>query len=143
MAVLQTPLINGARYAFANIRMSFLGRSFTGFTAISYKIKRAKQNNYGQGTEPDHRTRGKKEYEASFTLYQYEVDAISAALPAGSDLTSIAPFPVTIVFKDETNAVKTIVLQNVEFTEESFSSKEGDMKHEYTCPLIVAGVKKK
>lgn len=139
----QTPLINGVRYGWSNLRANILGRSMTGITAVSWKTKRAKQNNYGQGSEPDHRVIGKKEYEASVTLSQYEVDAIKATLAAGQDLTDIAPFPITIVYKDDTNAVKTTVLKNCEFLEEAFSTKEGDMKNEYTCPLIIAGISSK
>jgi hypothetical protein len=141
MPVQQIPLINGRRHSWGDVSVNVLGRTVTGITAISYKKKRNKTNNYGSGSEPDHRGRGNSEYEASITLYDYEVDAIVNTLAEGQDLTDIAPFSIPVVYDTGNGQIKTDVLQNVEFLEDARDLKQGDTKIERVCPLIIAGIK--
>lgn len=142
MAQPQVPLINGIRYSWADLKVQMLGRLITGFTAINFKRSRVKENNYGGGSEPDHRGYGNREYEASITLYDYEVQALVAALGPDKDLTDIGPFSITVMFLNEAGQMQTRILQNCEFLEDSMDLKQGDTKVERVCPLIIAGIKK-
>jgi hypothetical protein len=135
------PLINGVRHTFASIEIVLFGITLTGLKAISYKKKRTMTNEYGSGDEPDYRGLGNKEYEASITLTKYEVDRITAALPAGQDLTDIAPFNIPVVYKPVgASTLITDVIHNVQFTEMGVDTKQGDTALEIQLPLICAGI---
>jgi hypothetical protein len=135
------PLINGTRHSFASIELVLFGITITGFTAISYKVKQAKTNEYGAGNEPVHRGLGNKEYEASITLMKYEVDRILRALPAGQTLLDIAPFNIAVVYKPQgSDLLITDVLQNCEFTEMGVDTKQGDTKIEVPLPLLPGSI---
>lgn len=137
----QVPLINGIRHSWASIEIVLFGITITGISAISYKKKKAKTNEYGSGSEPTHRGYGNNAYEASITLMKYEVDRIQRVLPKGQDLTDIAPFNIAVVYKPTGNDVLvTDVLKNAEFMEQGVDVKQGDTKIEVPCPLILAGI---
>lgn len=135
------PLINGVRPAWANMRVNILGRTVTGITALDYKSKRKKENQYGAGDEVDHRGYGNREYEVTLTLYKYEVDAIKALLLPGQDLTDIAPFDIPVQWRDAAETViNKLTLKDFEFTEEGLSTKQGDTKLEIACTGIISKI---
>lgn len=137
----QPPLINGTRHSFGSIEMVLFGITITGFSAISYKAKQTKENVYGAGNEPVHRGLGNKEYEASITLYKYEVDRILRALQPGQSLLDIAPFNIAVVYKPTgSDLLITDVLQNCEFTEQGIDTKQGDTKIEIPLPLLPGSI---
>lgn len=138
---MSAPLVNGTRHSWSSIELVLFGITITGITAISYKKKSNKTNEYGAGSEPVHRGKGNNEYEASITLMKYEVDRIHAALPAGSSLGDIAPFNIAVVYKPEGNdTLKTDIIQNCEFLEQGIDTKQGDTKVEVQLPLLPGGI---
>jgi 3-oxoacyl-(acyl-carrier-protein) synthase len=138
-----TPMVNGVQHSWASIKMTMLGRTVTGFTAVNYKKSREKMDNYGGGDEVDHRAYGQKKSSADITLYKYEVDAlIEAARQQGiEDLLEIGPFDVVVVFQVKgSTKTKTDIIRNCEFTEHPTDVKSGDMKVEIKCPLITSHI---
>lgn len=134
------PVINGESYSWANIVLNLFGRSIEGVSAISYKRKQDKQNNYGRGNKPVSRGRGKVEFEASITLENKEVEAILALLPPGKSLLDIKPFPIVVSFSGDGVALRTHTLQYCEFTEDGIDSKTGDTMIDRVLPLIVGDI---
>jgi hypothetical protein len=134
------PLINGARFSWANIRMNIFGRTYEGFTAISYDDVVKKTNNYGAGRMPVNRTRGNYEPKCSITLYDYEVQAIQSGLPKGKRLQDINPFDITVSYVDDNGIAVTDVIRNCEFTNNVRDIKQGDIKIEVKLELIVSHI---
>jgi hypothetical protein len=137
---MKTVLINGQSYAWSDIKMELLGRLVQGVTAISYESKQEKVNNYGAGTEPVSRGRGKKEYESSITLEMKEVEAIQRALGPGRSLEDILPFDINIGFITDGNVPVKHTLRQVEFTNNKRDVSTGDTTIEVELELIVGGI---
>lgn len=137
---MSTPLINGVAYAWADITAEFLGRISRGITAVKYEVKQEKTNNYGAGTEPVSRGRGKKEYSCSITLPMIEVEGIQAALGPGKDLTDVPPFPVNVAFINPSNRLVKHTIQMCEFTNNKRDVKTGDTDIQIELELIPGGI---
>lgn len=136
----QLPLINGQRHSWSSIEVNLLDRIVTGITSISYDDTEMKENHYGAGNMPVHRGRGKYEANASLTLYNYEVEAIQAALPRGKRLMDSPPFDIKVSFLDETDAIVTHVIRNCEFKSNNRNMSQGDTKIEVSLDLIVSHI---
>ncbi len=135
------PLINGQRHSWSSIEVNILDRIVTGITAVSYDDSLAKENHYGAGDMPVHRGRGKYEAKASITLYNYEVEAIQAAVGRGNRLQDVAPFDVVVSFLDDaTNDVVTHVIRNCEFSTNTRSMSQGDTKIDVALDLICSHI---
>lgn len=122
------------------ISISLLGNTPNGVTSIKYNTKRTKTNNYGKGSKPVSRGRGKKEFDGSIKLEQKEVQAIIAMLPRGKDLTDIAPFDITVAFSDDGVLITTHKLKACEFLEDPFEANSGDTSIEMEIPLIIGDI---
>lgn len=137
------PLVNGESYAWAQIVCTIAGVPVVGITEITYKEKQEKKNNYGAGNRPVSRGYGKKEPEASITLYLEELEAIRKATPTGSIL-DIAPFAINVTFIPSNGAgTITHVLNNAEFLEDPVETKEGDTEVMCKLPLIISHITKR
>jgi hypothetical protein len=136
-----TPLINGRAYSWANITLILFGVPVVGITAINYKRKQKKENNYGFGTEPVSRGYGNKEYEGSIELYADEWRRIIAAA-ADRDPLNIPPFDVTVMFSGSGVKTEKDVLRYAEFLEDPFDGKQGDTSLKVTIPLIIGSIEK-
>lgn len=135
-----TPLINGIRHSWASVKVSLLGRTVTGITAISYEDKQEKVNHYGAGIYPVHRGYGRYEATASITLYHYELDALQKAVGAGKGIHQIAPFDIIVTFVNEFDQLVTHTLRNCEFTNNKREMKSGDTTFEVELELIVSHI---
>lgn len=133
-------LINGVSVAWAEIQLPFLGTPLTGVTAINWSEKQEKTNNYGIGNDPVSRGYGRKTYEGSITLLAEEWRNIVAAAPFGSIL-NIPFFDLPILFISPTTGLHMQqTLKSVDFTENTFDTKEGDSMIPITMPFIFSGV---
>lgn len=132
-----TALINGKAIDWAMITVTMLGGTFTGITKISGKSSQEKTNNYGIGSLPVSRGRGRKTFEGSITFLAEEWKNIIAAAPNNEPL-DIPAFEVAITFVDPTAGTvwQTKFLQS-EFTEHGFDASEGDTMMEIEVPLIM------
>jgi len=139
MAQNTTPLINGERHSWGDIKINLLGRTVTGVTAISYDDKQEKTNNYGAGNYPVSRGRGKYEATAKVTLHAYEVTAIQRAA-AGKRLQDIPPFDIVVAYLNQNDQVVTDVIRNCEFTMNKRDIKQGDTVIEVELELIVSHI---
>jgi len=134
-----TPLINGTSYSWANVKLNLFGTPVVGVTAIKYKRKQEKTNNYGAGVKPVSRGYGNEEFEASITLYMEEVRRIMDAAPS-KDLLAIPPFQIQVLFGSSALQFRQDNLEMCEFMEFSLDTKSGDSKILIELPLIIADV---
>jgi len=130
------PLINGVNYSWSNVKLVLFGVPVIGITAIEYKAKQKKDNNYGMGDVPTSRGYGNKEYEGKITLYKDEWNAIIAAAPSRDPL-DIPFFDVQVSFSGSRVQPSLDVLRAVEFLEDPFTIGQGDTKSMVEIPLII------
>lgn len=136
------PLINGTSYSWSQITVNIGGSLIVDITAISYKSMQEKTNNYGSGSQPVSRGRGRTEYEASMTLRLGEIESLRNSV-ASRDILKIAPFDVTVAFLPEDATIPVVhTLKNAEFLEDPVESTEGDTTIEVEVPLIIAGIER-
>jgi hypothetical protein len=137
----QATLINGVAYSWSDISLTLFGVPVVGILAIEWKRKQIKTNNYGVGSEPVSRGYGRVDYEASIEIYQEEWQNIKlAALAIGGDVLNIGWFDIIVKYGNNLSDVRTTTLKNCEFTEDTFSAKEGDTKLVVKLPLIIGGL---
>lgn len=134
-----TPLINGIRHSWGDIKLNLLGRTVSGITAIAYDDKTEKKNGYGAGNMPTDRGYGNYEATAKITLKRYEVQAIQTAL-AGKRLQDIAPFDITVAYLNAADKIVTDVIRNVEFTNNKRDVKQADSDMVVELDLIVSHI---
>ena len=135
------PLINGKRYGWSSIRANILGRTVTGIDDISYGDNVKKENHMGAGNMPvDRNSDGPYEAKASFTLRDYEIEAIQTAIGPGKRIQDIDMFDIVVVYVDDTNIMVTHVIRNCEFIDNGRQIKQGDSKIAHKCELIVSHI---
>lgn len=135
-----TPLINGKAYDWSMIVVTMLGVPFTGITAVSYKTSQEKTNNYGIGSEPVSRGRGRKTYEASITFLGEEWKNILSAAP-DNDPLKIGSFDVSIKFLDPVSGlIQETLMKFCEFTEHGVDASEGDTMIEVEAPILPGSI---
>ena len=134
------PLINGQQHSWSSIEVRMLDNIVTGITSVNYDDSVMKENHYGAGDFPVHRGRGKYEAKASITLYNYEVEAIIAALPRGRRLQDVPAFDIVVSYLDDTNDIITHVIRNCEFNTNSRGISQGDTKIEVSFDLICSHI---
>ena len=135
-------LINGTSYSWAQITINIQGTPLYGVTALSYSETQEKTNNYGRGSAPTSRGRGRKEYEASMTIRLGELEALRASI-ASRNLVDIPAFDVTVAFipnNADTNVPLVHTLKNAEFLSDSVDVSEGDTSIEVDMPLIISEI---
>lgn len=136
---LNTPLINGKRYSWANITLVLFGRNVEGITEISYDDSEKKANIYGAGKYPVARGDGQYEAKASITLKDYEVTGILASSGRGKRLQDIAPFDVVVLYELDGVLMKDVI-RNAEFMSTGKSIKSGDNTIDVKVELIVSHI---
>ena len=134
------PLINGQQHSWSSIEVRMLDNIVTGITSVNYDDSVMKENHYGAGDFPVHRGRGKYEAKASITLYNYEVEAIIAALPRGRRLQDVPAFDIVVSYLDDSNDIITHVIRNCEFNTNSRGINQGDTKIEVSFDLICSHI---
>jgi hypothetical protein len=139
MSVEITPLINGKNYGWADIRCFINGMPITAITAIKYEDDQEKENVYGAGALPVSRASGRIKPTASITLMMEQVVALQSNAPNGR-LTSIAPFPIVVMYQPEAGPVVKDVIMNAEFKKNTRDWKEGDMKKEVPLDLLISHI---
>ena len=116
-------LINGKAYDWSQIIATINGTELNGVSAINYEETQEKANNYGTGSRPISRGRGRVEPTASITLDMTEVEKLTDSAPNRS-LLEIPAFDVTITFEN-VGKVVTHVIKNCEFLNNVRGLEEG------------------
>ncbi len=140
-----TPLINGVRHAWADIKINLLGATVTGVTKIMYEDTLDIQDNYGAGSYPTDRGEGNYKANASITLKKYELERLqAAALSSGGSTTRIQEIPefdiVVAYMPKGQDVIKTDVIRNCRFTKNMRDAKQGDTNLEFEIPLLTSHI---
>lgn len=121
-------MINGMEYAFEDIRISMLGRSIVGFTAVKYGATKEYTNIHARGNKPIKRGRGKKDAQpASITLLQSEFEALQRLAPPLTDPTDWAPFDIAVSYAPLGGIITTDIVPACQVTswEKGMGTEDG------------------
>jgi len=128
---------NTKEYAWSNVEIAMLGRVLIRVRGVKYAAKKDKSYLHARGENPHAIQSGNKTYEGELMLLQSELEAIQRQLKDTEDITDLAPFNVTVVYKPKSaGALVTHILKNVEFTEDNREIKQGDPFQELTLPIM-------
>ena len=136
---IDTPLINGVSYGWADISVTILGITVIGITAIEYKDDQEMENHYGKGRKAVSRGYGQIKNEASISLLSEEVVALQKASPTGR-LQDIKEFDVVVAYQPEDGLTTVDIIKACRFKTNERTAKTGDMKIECKLPLIVGDI---
>ena len=123
-------MINGTEYAFEDLKISMLGRSLVGFTAITYGATKEYTNIHARGNRPVKRGRGKKDaVPPSITILQSEFEALQRSAPPGTDPTDWAPFDITVVYAPVGGVMTRDIVPTCQVTQyqKGMSTEDGHM----------------
>lgn len=121
------------------VTVNMLGRDVEGITELEYNDTVEKENVYGAGKFPVGRSEGNYTPSASITLLLEEVNALQNALPPGTGLHAIAPFPIVVEY-EYNGFVKRDVIHNCEFKGRGVAVKQNDKTIAYKFELIVSHI---
>ncbi len=133
-------LINkfGKMAGWNSITINLLGRDVEGITEVSYDDTLEIEGAPGAGMFFIGYGTGKYVAKCSITLYTEEWNAIQAALPPGSMLSDIKPFPIIVEY--EYDLVKrTDIIPYCIIPGRGVAVKQGDKTIAYKCDLFVGG----
>jgi len=129
-------MINNIMHSWASINVTIEGVPEVNITAIEYSDKEEIENIYGASRFPIGRGYGRVTASASITLHMESVESIRKSSITGR-LQDIAPFDISVSYIKAGGAqIITHVIKNCQFLENTYSSKEGDLKVEVTLPLL-------
>lgn len=117
-------LINGKFYSWSSIRFNFLGRSVQGVQAINYDDSDEFKAVRGVGKKKMGFTQENQDANGSIKLVAELVEQLQEAVPSGR-IQDIAPFDITVSFKDGKGLLKTHVLKGVKLMKNSREGQSG------------------
>lgn len=128
-------------YSWSEYRCFLGGRFVTGIRGFNYKTAQTTEPIYAEGDEPVDVGYGNKEYEASLTILQNELEAIIAA--AGGDPFKIPPFTIVHSYTPSrgTGRIITDVCEGCSFLEIEKAMEQGATFMEITTPVFVKKIK--
>lgn len=133
--------INNELYSWSNVRLNLLGRNVVGLKSIDYGDKQDVNGVKGRGSKDVGFVKGNYQADGKIGFEMSEVEALNSSLPAGQSIFDIAPFNVTICYRNSANKLITHVLYNCVFKEQRRSGKSGEVKEfEVELPLYVGEI---
>lgn len=136
---LDTPLINGRAFDFAQIVATILDVPITSISAVTYVEEQEKENNFGAGSRPVSRGHGAINANASVDISMNDIEALRDAAPDGS-LLKIPSFDIVVTFLNEQRVIKHVV-KNCEFLDDGVETAQDDKDVKRTFALVASHVK--
>jgi hypothetical protein len=133
-------IVNGKAYDGVDMELQFLGNDITGFYSFKYNTTIQSQNNHAKGRKPYSYSRGRIDYTGgSIGLYLEALNDIENALPAGTTILDLPPFPAVVRYNNGTGRiVKDIVY--IMFNEMPRGAGTDEMGLKYEIPLHITNV---
>lgn len=131
------PLINGREYGWGDVSLTLFSRKILGITDIKYEDHQEVQTHYGAGNFPVSYGTGKVAYKGAIKLQMQEILAIQEALPTGSRLQDIDPFPISVTYSIDGISHITDLLSGCKFMANGRDVKQGDTIVEKEFELMI------
>lgn len=117
------------------VTLRLFGRDVAGVTKVAYSDEQDTENQYGAGAYPVGQSQGAYKAKASIDLTIEERLSIQKALPRGTRLQDIPPFPIVVAY-DYSNKTYKDVIQNCRFKNNGVDVKQGDQTIATSFELI-------
>lgn len=135
-------MVNGVAYSYKDAKLTIAGLEMFSVSNIVGKVTQEKTNNYGSGSLPVSRGRGKKEFECSFELSMKDTEKLQKLSPTG--LLIDLPTTNAIVHIDNGTDKTEFVMSFFEFNDDGLETALDDkeMKRTYAgiCGNIIKTV---
>lgn len=131
-------LILGKSYSFTDLSVVIAGVEMHSVSSITANVTQEKTNNYGTGTSPVSRGRGKEEYEVSFDMSMKDVNRLRPLAPSGK-LNKI-PYSTVVITLDNGDDVTVIKLTAFEFSSDGIDFAQDDTEARRTYDGICANI---
>lgn len=131
-------LINGVSYSFTDIKLTVAGQELFSVSNVVAKVTQEKTNNYGSGSKPVSRGKGKKEFETSLELSLKDVQKLQVLSPTG--LLIDLPMSSAIVLLDNGTDKTRIVMTFFEFNDDGLEAAADDTEMRRTYGGICADI---
>jgi hypothetical protein len=121
-------MINKNEYAWEDINIVIKNKVVEGIQGIEYTTQKEHFDIMGRGEDPVALGKGQKGYSGQMTLLQSEVEALQKLMPAGKDITNMAPFTITVGYTPDDAAAQATFdqLTSVRITEIKKAYKNTD-----------------
>jgi len=134
-------MINQVEYAWQNMTITAMGRTFERITDIEYDVEVDKKNIYGRGSKSKGVQPGREKPGGSMTIGQSELEAMIRSAQEGrptAKLTDIV-FDIQIHYLLGTDIVKDRIYQAT-FTKQPKGMKEGDGEMTVKLPFMCTDI---
>lgn len=115
--------LNG--YSYADAKVIFDGIELPGVTSFDFTVTKTKTNNYGLGSNPVSRSRGKKEYSGSIEM-DFDTSKLLQALSPTGLLTEVPAGILVMTLSNADDTFETITIGFFEFNGDGITGTEGD-----------------
>jgi hypothetical protein len=133
--------VNQIEYAWENITVTAMGRTFERITAIDYDTEVDKKHIYGRGSKPKGVQPGREKPSGSLTLGQSEIEAMTRVAQATNKTGKITDlvFDIQVHYLVGTDIVKDKIFQAT-LMKQPKEMKEGDAEMTVKCPFICTDI---
>lgn len=133
-------MINGKRYAWEDISVHLPIGQLLDIENIEYSDKQGVEATYGTGAMPRGYGMGNYSAEGKLTLKREEfLRLVDYGKTLGRSIYRLPPFPVSVSYANEDEAITTDRLKSVKFTETSTKAGQGDTSISVDLSLIILG----
>jgi hypothetical protein len=135
-------MFNSAEYSWSDVELVLLGRKISGARGVKFKTSQEKEVIRASGNEPKGFGYGDKNYEGELTVLQSEAEALLEAAGKGNDITDIHGANIVCAFVPKSGgAIKTHIVEYVEFMDFEIGLKTGDKFAEVALPFKALKIK--
>lgn len=132
-------MVEYKQYAWQDIRVKALGRSFVGIRAVKYKGSSDDEHLHGRGKKPIAIQSGNETFDGEIVLLQSEVIALTKGLGVVS-LRDIR-FDLVVTYKPADGGdVSTDTIKSVKVSEYEKGMTQGDKFMEITIPFLAMDI---
>jgi hypothetical protein len=133
-------MINGKSYSWEDISCTFPHGVLINYEGIEYSDEKETELQYGKGSMPTGYGSGNYKAEGKVTMQREEYNKLlDYCQKAKKNLYSLPPFPITVSYANEDQAMVTDILKSVKFTKAAASSSQNDKKVTVDLDILIAG----
>jgi hypothetical protein len=122
---IQYPLVNGHRWSWASLEMTFNGLLYVGVKSLNYKPSLKPGLVRGTGSNPIGRTKGEAEYTGDFEMLRLEFDQLVATLGGAVRGYGEVAFPIVVTRFEVGSPVSIDIIDGVRIDEVDLSNAQG------------------
>jgi hypothetical protein len=133
-------MINGKKYSWEDITITFPQGTMVDVTEIEYSDKKEGEELYGKGSHPQGYGEGNYSAEGKAKMRREEYEKFTSALMKGaSSIYNHSPFPVVVSYANTDQATVTDTLRSCKLQSISTGPKQGDKSVDMEIQFKILG----